>query len=411
MVFLCSRAVPFGGFLVTLAGGVAIARAAEQQGARRGSGASLAAMLQSVAIMGPARLGVPLTQALTAPLLGRMEAGRIGIFRQVLACGAIRLVQNTLGFLFFVGIITGLDAYATTYDNVVAELVSLPQGVLPALAITAGGIVAWAVVASTIQVRVYRRGLRRWHGEDDGGAAVAAEEPEPDRRTAASSSHPGRTPSSSADAPQLGRFDPRLLAVAAVLAFGGLLASFSWPVLAAAVAWLVIAWAASARGVRGVLPAGLVFATILGSGAFAFAAIGGLGLDVALRRAARAALLVLVATWLRAAAGSDGLREVARRTLRRLRRVPAVDEATEDLDELGATPRLAAAGRALLASLGGVRRRPLPILDAILVWVRREALRFRPVPAGAPVRLGVKARDVALTALALAPAVAAIALG
>lgn len=406
MVFLCSRAVPFGGFLVTLAGGVAIARAAEQQGARRGSGASLAAMLQSVAIMGPARLGVPLTQALTAPLLGRMEAGRIGIFRQVLACGAIRLVQNTLGFLFFVGIITGLDAYATTYDNVVAKLVSLPEGVLPALAITAGAIVAWAVVASTIQVRVYRRGLRRWDGEKSGPVGGGQE---PDRRTAASSSHaPGRTRSSSADAPQLGRFDPRLLAMAAVVAFGGLLASFSWPVLAAAAAWLVVAWAASARGARGVLPAGLVFAAILGLGAFAFAAIGGLGLDVALRRTARAALLVLVATWLRAAAGSDGLREVARRTLRRLRRLPAVDEATEDLDELGATPRLAAAGRALLASLGGVRRRPLPILDAILVWVRREALRFQPVPAGPPVRLGVKPRDVAITALALAPAVAVV---
>lgn len=389
--------MPFGGFLVTLAGGVALARAAEYQGGRRGAGASLAAMLQSVAIMGPARLGVPLTQALSAPLLGRMEAAGTGTFGQVLACGAIRLVQNTLGFLFFVGVITGLDAYAATYDELFAEVISLPEGVVPALVASAGGIVAWTVIASTIQVRVYRRGLRGWR------AGVGAP---PVEREAAASRDATATPG---DVAPPGRsFDPRLLTIAAVLAFGGLLASFSWPVLGAAAAWLAVAWAVSARGARGVLPAGLVLAAILGLSAFGFAAVGGLGLDVALRRAARAALLVLVATWLRAAAGSEGLREVARRTLRRLRRVPAMDEASEDLDELGATPRLAAAGRGLLASLKGVRRRPLPLLDAILIWVRGEAVRFDPAPAGAPVRLGVRPRDVVLAVVALAPATVAV---
>jgi hypothetical protein len=38
---------------VALAGGVALARAAQQRGLKAGWGASLAAMLQTIAIMGP----------------------------------------------------------------------------------------------------------------------------------------------------------------------------------------------------------------------------------------------------------------------------------------------------------------------------------------------------------------------
>ena len=40
---------------------------------REGYGASLAAP-ETVAIMGPARFGVPFTQAVSAPMLGAMEA-------------------------------------------------------------------------------------------------------------------------------------------------------------------------------------------------------------------------------------------------------------------------------------------------------------------------------------------------
>ena len=72
--FLAARAAPAGGFWIALAGGVAIARVAERRGARLGFGASIAAMLETVAIIGPARFGIPLTQAATAPLLGRLEA-------------------------------------------------------------------------------------------------------------------------------------------------------------------------------------------------------------------------------------------------------------------------------------------------------------------------------------------------
>ena len=69
--FLAARAAPAGGFWIALAGGVALARVAERRGARLGFGASVAAMLETVAIIGPARIGIPLTQAATAPMLGR----------------------------------------------------------------------------------------------------------------------------------------------------------------------------------------------------------------------------------------------------------------------------------------------------------------------------------------------------
>ena len=84
-------------------------------------------------------------------------------------------------------------------------------------------------------------------------------------------------------------------------------------------------------------------------GAFTFALGGGLGLDAALRRALRAALLVLTATWLRAAAGAEGLREVSRRALHRIRRIPAAPEASSVLDRIDSEGRLAAAARTLTA--------------------------------------------------------------
>ena len=71
--FLASRAAPTGGFWVALAGGVALARVAERRGLRQGYGASVAATLESVAIMGPARFGVPFTQAITAPRAGPLR--------------------------------------------------------------------------------------------------------------------------------------------------------------------------------------------------------------------------------------------------------------------------------------------------------------------------------------------------
>ena len=77
------------------------------------------------------------------------------------------------------------------------------------------------------------------------------------------------------------------------------------------------------------------------------------------------------------------------------------------LDEIASEGRLAAAGRSLTAELSAVRKRPLPLLDAVLVWVAREATAFRGAPPPpAPAMLRARALDIALVALAVAPAVA-----
>jgi hypothetical protein len=388
--FLASRAVPTGGFWVALAGGVALARVAQRRGARPGFGASIAAMLESVAIIGPARFGVPLTQALTAPLLGRLEARSWRPAAQALACGVIRLLHNTAATAFFIWIVTGgLDAYAGTYDAL-GDRFGVEIGEGGALALTAAGLLAWAAFASSVQVGVYRRGLRRWEGAAAEDAGEGAEPP------------PAEPPG------EPGRFDPRAVGVAAAVAFALLLASTDWALLAAVSVWLVPAWALS-RPDPGALPTGLALTAVLAGGALVFSLGGGLGVDVALRRALRAALLVLVATWLRAAAGAPGLREVARRALGRLRRLPAVPEAVRTLDEIGSEGRLVAAGRSLVGSLRGVRRRPVPVLDAVLGWVARESARFRIGERVPPPPLSVRPVDALLVALAAAPATVVLA--
>ena len=135
--FLAARAAPSGGFWIALAGGVALARVAQQRGARLGFGASAAAMLETVAIIGPARFGIPLTQAVSAPMLGRLEARGWGSAAQVLACAAVRLLHNTATTAFFIWVITGgLDAYAGTYDAL-ARRVGLEVGSADALVLTA----------------------------------------------------------------------------------------------------------------------------------------------------------------------------------------------------------------------------------------------------------------------------------
>jgi len=397
--FLAARAAPTGGFWIGLAGGVALARLAERRGARLGFGASAAAMLETVAIIGPARFGIPLTQAATAPLLGRLEAHGVRVTLQVLACAAIRLLHNTATTAFFIWIITGgLDAYAGTYDAL-GRHVGIEIGTADALVLTAATLLAWAAFASIVQVLVYRRGLRDWDSRESGSAEPAAAE------TAAAAA--ADTPAVGAGPrPRARRFDPRAITLAAAIAFGLLLASTEWVLLAAVAGWLALAWAVS-RADREPVPTGLLFAAILAAGALLFTLGGGLGLDMALRRAARAALLVLVATWLRAAAGAEGLREVSRRALGRLRRVPAAPEAAQVLDGIASEGRLAAAGRTLAAQLGSVPMRPLAVLDAVLGWVVREAAAFRPPAAPPPVlALAAGPLDWALVLLAAAPVLA-----
>jgi hypothetical protein len=344
-------------------------------------------MLQTVAIMGPLRFSVPLTQAVTAPLLGVLHARRAGIVAQVGVCAAIRLVQNAVFLAFFILVIAGgVEAYADSYSAVLG-LIGLPEGERAALVATAAGLLAWAAFGSTVQVLVYRRGLRRWPSPREGDSAEVPGE---------SMTHVER------------RFDPRAVCVAAVAMFALLVSSTRWPLLGAVAAALVFAWAVSQPD-REVVPIGAVLALLLGAGVLFFSAIGGSGLDLALRRAVRAALLVVVATWLRAAAGATGLREVSRRALGRFRRLPPAPEAAAVMDELGTGGELGPAARSALGSLSSVPKRPVAVLDAVLGWVATESTRFRAEPPAAPPALAFRLRDAALLVLAAAPAAALLA--
>jgi len=422
--FLASRLVPAGGFAVALAGGAALARAGQRQGVRGGYGTSIAALAQTVAIMGPSRFSIPLTQALSAPLLGAMDARGRGVLAQSLACGLIRVAHAAAGLAFFVWIVLGgLAVYADGYDVVWDWVPGVPEGIAGAVAFTAAGILVWTVVATAIQVWIYRRALRHWPvaGEEDRaegerGAARGALAPAapagtpaaPAGNRAALPALPGRRAADRPAARRMPRFDPRAVALAAALAFAGLLLSTAWPVLVAATVWLAGAWAL-ARGEREFLLGGLVLTVLLATGALLGGLLADVGLDLTLRRTARAALLVLVATWLRCAAGEEGLREVARRTLGRLRSVPAAPEAAAVLERLGSGRALPAAGRRLAGEVRHARRRPAPLAAAILRWIAAEQTRFRALfsPAGRPLRAG--SADVALVLLALAPAVALVA--
>ena len=396
--FLAARAAPTGGFWIALAGGVALARVAERRGPRLGFGASAAAMLETVAIIGPARFGVPLTQALTAPILGRLHARGVGFWPQLGACALVRLLHNAATTAFFIWVIAGgLDAYAGTYDAI-GRHVGIEVGTADAVVLTLVSLLAWAAFASTVQVLVYRRGLREWEGLERQHRGEA-----PGKQVV------GLRSEKRNDYPPPGRFDPRWVALSAVVAFVLLLASTEWALLAAVTVWLCLAWLVS-RPDRDPLPAGLAFAAILAAGAFIFALGGGLGLDAALRRALRAALLVLVATWLRAAARAAGLREVSRRALARVRWIPSTTEASAVLDAIASERRLGDAARSLAALVGDAPTRPKALLDAVLAWVVRESSAFRPVTPERPPRLRARAADWALFASALAPFLA-IALG
>jgi hypothetical protein len=394
--FLAARAAPTGGFWIALAGGVALARVSERRGPRVGFGASAAAMLETVAIIGPARFGVPLTQALTAPILGRLHARGIGFWPQLAACALVRLLHNAATTAFFIWVIAGgLEAYAGTYDAI-GRRVGIEVGTADALVLTLASLLAWAAFASTVQVLVYRRGLRSWDASGD-------------ERQHRGEAPPARWQRNVADSAtnlcHLGRFDPRAVSLSAVVAFALLLASTEWVLLVAVGGWLALVWLLSKPDPEP-LPAGVLFAAILAAGAFAFAAGGGLGLDSSLRRAVRAALLVLAATWLRAAARAAGLREVSRRALGRLRRIPSAGEAAAVLDSIESEGRLADSARALLARLADTPKRPRTLLDAVLTWVVREASSFRPAPVARPLALRARPADRVLFASAALPALA-----
>jgi hypothetical protein len=379
--FLAARAVPSGSFWLALAGGAALAHEADVRGIRAGYGASAAAMLQTVAIVGPLRFNAPLTQALSAPLLGAMHARGRRRAELFAACLAIRLVHYTVLTAFTLFVLLGPKAYGGSYDALLGWLPLLPHGLAGAVILTVITSVASAIFFSAVQVWLYRRALNRW-------SARALEEA------------PERPPMPPA-APQRSGADPRTALVAATSVTAALLISHSWVVLAAVTAWLALASVFARDRDRDVLRVALLLAAVLAGGTVVASLLGGLGADQAASRGARGALLVLVATWLRTAAG---LREAFRRTLLRLRRVPGAGEAGEILSELDSGRLVAGSAKALRDRLRGVRRHPISVADAVLAWATREA---HSLPAHEPTlatELHFRARDAALAASLLLPA-------
>ena len=388
--FIGSRIVPTGGFAVGLAGGIALARVGQRHGLRPAYGASLAAMLQAVAVMGPLRIGIPLTQSLSAPLLGHMHARGASVAAQLAACGAIRLLNQIVTILFYIWIVAGgLKTYAATYDALTDNLPGFPEGVTGALVLTAAGLVAWTVFASAVQVFVYRRALLDWPAQAGAGmpAAIPATVERSDDEVIS----------------RIPRYDPRAVAVSAAIAFAALLASVDPIVLSAVAAWLALAWLTS-RADRAPVRAGLALAAMLAAGALVFGLVGGIGVELTLQRVARVTLLVLVATWLRATAGEEGLREIFRRTLHRVRRLPPMAEASAVLDRLGATGALAASARALAHTVRHVPRRMTPLAIAVLGWIANEAARFAIPERKQQAELRVRTCDAVLVAFAVAAA-------
>ena len=385
VAFVGARVAPSAQFWLTLPGGVALARVGEREGLARGYGASLAATLQGVAILGPLRFNAPLTQAISAPLLGRMWARGRGFAALLAACLALRLAHYLALIVFGIWLVLGgIDEYVKTYEAMTGWLGFLPQGQTGAILVMVVWQTLMAIGFSLVQVAVYRRALRRWPAEV---APAEAEASSPDPA-------PASTPAA---------HDPRALAVAALIAFALLLASTRPALLAGVAAWLAVAWVLARPDPR-VARIGFGLAAVLAASALLGGAIGGLGLEPSLQRAARAALLVLVASWLRGAAGPEGMRQVFRGALGRLRRLSWAREAGALLDALDSARRLGDAARSFADALRDVPHRPAAIADAATGWVAGEAARG-PVadvqPEAAP---AARARgDGLLVALAVTP--------
>ena len=344
--FLAARAAPTGGFWIALAGGVALARVAERRGARLGFGASIAAMLETVAIIGPARVGIPLTQAVSAPMLGRLEARGVAAWLQVLACAAVRLLHNTVTTAFFIWVIAGgLDAYAGTYDALGRRL-GLEVGTADALALTAGRA-ARPGRPSRASCRCSSTAAGCAAGTSSRSGGAAAGECDVDRVIGGNVAHRPVEP---------GRWNPWLVTVTAVVAFAA--APGQHRLGSCSQRWRPGLGAGLARCAptdREPVATGLVFAAILAGGALVFGLGGGLGARGG--AAARVAARRCSCWWPPGCGPPPGRRACARcstAVLARLRRVPAMPEATRVLDRIDSERRLAAAARSVVDDVSGV---------------------------------------------------------
>jgi hypothetical protein len=319
-------------------------------------------------------------------MMGRLQARGVRPLTELLACLALRLVHYTVLLAAFIFVILGgLDEFTGSYETLTGWLGIVPQGPAAALAVTAAGQVMWAIFFSAIQVASYRRALRRWPVEAPGADTAPAPPPAAERGS--------------------GRFDPRAIVVAALLASALLLASTSWALLLGVAAWLVPAWLLC-KPDHDAVPLGLLLAGLLAFAALTGGLLGGAGLELTLRRVLRAVLLVAVATWMRAAAGPGGLREAFRRALRRLRALPAFKEAAALMEGLDPGPRLVAAGRAAAERLSDVPLAPVPLVDAVIAWVAAESADYLAGAGAARTPLRLRAPDALLVALTLTPALA-----
>ena len=166
------------------------------------------------------------------------------------------------------------------------------------------------------------------------------------------------------------------MVLAALVASGLLLASTSWPLLIGVTAWLIPAWLLC-RPDNDAVPLGLVLAGLLAFAALTGGLLSGAGLELTLRRALRAVLLVAVATWMRAAAGAPrAARDVPPRAAPAARAAVGAGGVAA-LEGLDAGPQLIAAGRAAAARFSDVELKPAPLADTLTAWVAPEAARYR----------------------------------
>lgn len=389
--FLAARVTPTGSFWLALTGGAALARESDLRGMRAGYASSAAAMLETVAIFGPLRINNPLTQAITAPLMGAMHAKGRRPVTQFLACLILRLLHYTVITALAVFILIGTKAYAGSYHTLFGWLPFLPKGLTGALVLTAIVDVLAAIFFSSVQVWFYRQALTGW--EQRAGQSASPHMAGARQR----SSEPAKT----------GGLDPRIALIVATLVTVLLLISHSWPVLGAVAAWLAVAWVFARHGDREVIRVGLILAATLAVGTLIPSLIGGLDINEAAQRTVRAALLVMVPTWLRLAAGSAGLREAFRRTLLRVP-LPGSREASEILSQLDTGPQLGNSAKTLRDQLRGVEKDVLPVVNAVLGWAATEA---QSVPghearAAVPIQLRLRPGDGLLAASVLLPACA-----
>lgn len=351
MTFLAARAVP-GGFVVALAGGVPLARASQRHGTRAGYAAAGASLIETMAIMGPARMGIPVPHAASAPALGALERRGAALLWLALTGAAIRFGYYLVTSAFYFLVLVGLDAYLGTYEAIRGTLTFLPAGTAAAILVNAAFLLVWSLVAGLIQAWAVRRGLRRW---PDAGAELG-------ERPAAA---PGRR----------GLADPRAVVGAGLVAIVITLATTEPVALALVAGWLAAAWLivrADARSFAG----GLALAAPLALSTLAFGLVGGLDAELALRRAARVALLVLTAVWLRSAAGADGLRAISLRAVRRLRRLPTLALSARVLGASAGVGNYGDSARRLGRGMRSARKRPGPLLGAVLGWIASEAGRL-----------------------------------